>query len=105
MDRTLVGKKKASDADINDSARIALKQQEDDVKNEVCQETATIVDFVNKQADPETHRGNEEENEKPAKTIEMTIEPPSPEKKSITKKTSSRNVKAASSLTPVETRR
>ena len=40
--------KKASDADINDSARIALAKQEN-VVNAECQETATIVDFVKNQ--------------------------------------------------------
>ena len=40
--------KRASDADINDSARIALAKQEN-VVNAECQETATIVDFVKNQ--------------------------------------------------------
>ena len=40
--------KRASDADINDSARIALAKQ-GAVANAECQETANIVDFVKNQ--------------------------------------------------------
>ena len=54
----------------------------------------------------ETYRGPENaENEKPEDTIEMTEKPPQPPEQSPEKKTpkatnSSRNVKAAASLTP-----